>query len=362
MVDVRLMIVITTDQQAAILFGVNLAMRVNADAKESGAKSGKNRLKMKVQPDLFSAMEAFEEKRHSMIFSANEVALFHALLHLWNKARRPDQFQHWADELYRRAGLKASTGPAARDNLVNKGVIFFHKEGNRGVPNYSFNALFGFPSPFLLSKNESKSSVKAELTLSKGSVNPFLLSKNESKSSVKAESYQDKDKDKEKDKGKEGVGERFSDSQENFHTPADTKETLPPRSAAPPSLPDMINSLSPDWENMRWTVVQGHELLEVQECFEDYPFDLVQRYLKTVEAKFRPKRSTFIADQGRGVLARAKAELGEKIDSGPSWLPDNWREIASRVTGSDCSQLRDWSQIDPDYKLEFQQECKKHAA
>jgi len=66
-------------------------------------------------------------------------------------------------------GLTKHSLPAARNKLIQAGVIHFHKVGNRGLPSYSFNALFGIPSPFSLlphdgSKAGSKSGVSTGVT------------------------------------------------------------------------------------------------------------------------------------------------------------------------------------------------------
>ena len=101
--------------------------------------------------NLFSAMQAFDALSGAVAFTANEIALFYALLYSWNAARRPAVIQQWADTTCTKCALeKKHAFPDARNGLVQKGVLYYAKNGNRGVPHYSLNALFGLPKPILL--------------------------------------------------------------------------------------------------------------------------------------------------------------------------------------------------------------------
>lgn len=293
---------------------------------------------------FFELIDAFETLSQGVLFSANERSLFYALAYSWNKAHRPAVIEQWLDTTSAKSSLDTRYKLAsARNGLVQKGVIFFGKNGNRGVPRYSFNALFGLPDPCLLEKTDTK--ISSNTLSNTSSKVPVTLK-------VKSPSYKRESTEKEKGNGPECIPDNFPDSRQS--------SISPPSSGAPPSLPDLINSLYPDWKGMQWTSAQGHELLEVQESFRDYPFDLVRAYLAT-DPGFVQTRTNFVRDQGRYILGRAKTS-GVKTSSGPSWLPANWRDIATQISGRDCSNLREWTQISPDYRPDFERECKKKAA
>ena len=141
---------------------------------------------MEEDDTLFEAMQAFDALSGVVVFTANEIALFYAILYSWNAARRPAVIQQWVDTTCTKCALeKKHAFPNARNGLVQKGVLFYQKKGNRGVPHYSLNALFGKPNPILLPYKGSKDgSIKG----SKCGVN----------TGVKADSYQEKEKSKDK--------------------------------------------------------------------------------------------------------------------------------------------------------------------
>lgn len=75
-------------------------------------------------------------------------------------------------------------------------------------------------------------------------------------------------------------------------------------------LPEKINQVRSEWSGQPWTSIQSHELLEVRNGFDNYPWDEVTEYCKWVEGtkdeKFLPGRSKFVADCGRTLLSKAK--------------------------------------------------------
>ncbi len=106
---------------------------------------------MKNDHTLFEAMQAFDSLSGAVAFTANEIALFYAILYSWNAARRPEMVQQWANTTCTKCALdEKNTLPNARNGLVQKGVIFFYKKSNRSVPHYSLNPLFHKENPFLL--------------------------------------------------------------------------------------------------------------------------------------------------------------------------------------------------------------------
>lgn len=137
---------------------------------------------------LFEALQAFDALTQAVAFSSNEHALLFALLRTWNAARRPAVIEQWADTTCRNAGLTKDTMPNARNHLIQKGVIFYDKKGNRSVPRYSLNALLNLDSPFL--PREKRSNLPRE----KRSKSP---SKQRVSDEVNGVSYQDKEKTKE---------------------------------------------------------------------------------------------------------------------------------------------------------------------
>lgn len=98
---------------------------------------------------LFEAMSVFATITQAAELTSNEVALFHTLLSTWNSARRPTVIEQWARNTRQASGVSERSLPDARNKLIQRGVIFYSKEGNRSVPRYSLNAIFNLPSPFL---------------------------------------------------------------------------------------------------------------------------------------------------------------------------------------------------------------------
>jgi predicted transcriptional regulator len=113
---------------------------------------------------LFEAMELFHDLAQALVFSAKEIALFHALLYSWNAARRPAVIEQWADVTARNSGMERHAMARAREKLEAAGVIFFEKSGNRSTPRYSFHALFRLESPFLRVNNGTNNTVTCTLT------------------------------------------------------------------------------------------------------------------------------------------------------------------------------------------------------
>ena len=137
---------------------------------------------------IFDAIQAFASLRAGMAFTTEEIALFYVMLECWNAARRPAVISQWANMTCANSGLSEKHQlPNVRNGLVQKGVIHFRKNGNRGIPQYSFNALFELPEPdWLLPKNGSKPGSKCG-------------SKRGVSAGVNADSYQGKGEEEEKE-------------------------------------------------------------------------------------------------------------------------------------------------------------------
>lgn len=137
---------------------------------------------------LFKAMSRFSDIAQAAALTANEVALFYTLLHRWNVARRPAVIEQWAESTQREAGLSSvKVLRETRNKLEQRGVIFVEKRSPRSVPRYSLAALFGEPSPFIVSLRDSITDTKRTL---KRTLNGHY----------NGHSYQEKEKEKHKEK------------------------------------------------------------------------------------------------------------------------------------------------------------------
>lgn len=126
---------------------------------------------MSEENTIFDAMEHFKVACEREGFSSSEVSLFFALAEIWNRTMRSEFFKAWNSQLFTLAGTRSdNTLKRSREKLISGQVIFYAKEGNRGQPHYSLNALFDKEIPPLLAKIESKAGVKRELTVSKAGV------------------------------------------------------------------------------------------------------------------------------------------------------------------------------------------------
>ena len=150
-----------------------------------------------------------------MIFSANEIALFHALSYSWNTARRPAVIEQWAEVTARNSGMERHAMARARNKLVQAGVLFFEKTGNRSAPRYSFNALFELDSPFSGTTYGTENAVTRPLTARNLPVN--RTSKQE--------------EEKEKEKTPNPYGEFLGEGTENSIPKQENQE--PPRKVLP---------------------------------------------------------------------------------------------------------------------------------
>jgi len=97
---------------------------------------------------VYDAMQRFSSIVRASEFSPSEVAIFYVILQTWNSARRPAVVELWARTFQVYCGIHDERIlKRCRNRLVQKGVIFFSKKGNRGVPKYSLNALFELDAP-----------------------------------------------------------------------------------------------------------------------------------------------------------------------------------------------------------------------
>ena len=114
---------------------------------------------MSEENTVYDAMNEFANITQAAALTANEVALFYALLQSWNAARRPAVIEQWATTTCQYSGLTLKTLNQARNKLAQRGVIFWDKTSNRSFAKYSLSALFRKDNPFtghLLAKMESK--------------------------------------------------------------------------------------------------------------------------------------------------------------------------------------------------------------
>lgn len=256
---------------------------------------------------LFEAMQAFDALSGAVAFTTNEIALFYALLYSWNAAHRPAVLQQWADTTCSKCALeKKHAFPDARNGLVQKGVIFTGKTGNRGVPHYSLAALFKLPNPILLPNKGSKSGSKhGSKHRSKGGVN----------TGVKADSYEDKGKGKESppispkgDNEKESIFPKGSKSKP-------IREQKKIRVLRNNPLMIRMGKWFNRSETTLWTVAEAKSLQMVNPSIEER--DLMEKYYSSSCEYLRKDLYTLLGNWNIEV-DRAKAFVGQKTKSSKS--------------------------------------------
>lgn len=209
---------------------------------------------MEDQSTIYDAIQAFDALTQAVAFSSNEHALVFALFRTWNAARRPAVIEQWADTTCRNAGLTRDTMPKARNKLVQKGVIFYDKEGNRSVPRYSLNALFGREDPFLLREIRSnpRSNPRSKRRVSDG---------------VNGDSYQGKGKGEEQDKG--GGLDVLASRQASSSIP--TLDEAKRFALSDPSMipPDCVEAWHDDRTSMGWEKPKGQTVVPIRDWRAD---------------------------------------------------------------------------------------------
>ena len=242
------------------------------------------------EPTLYEAMTEFHNIAQAVAFTSHEIALFHALSHSWNVARRPAVIEQWAEITSRNAGLTKDTLASARNKLVQTGVLYFEKTGNRAVPRYSFHALFGMESPFdtrdlqrlSRSKPPSKEHKPADLP---GDLQRLSRSKPPSKcrvsDGVNGASYQVEGKYQEREKSAlaRPITDAFNDFLDNH--PQEAANDLQ-------AIADRINGLSPIWK--KHPHLTGMEMADLAHpmtakafmALEDRDWSLLRDYLRAV--------------------------------------------------------------------------------
>lgn len=198
-------------------------------------------------------MRSFHGIAQAVVFSSNEIALFHALLYTWNAARRPAVIEQWADTTSRNAGMTPKVLRDSRNKLVQKGVIFYAKTGNRGVPKYSFNALFEKESPFLQSEMDS---MRDCIRDSKRSVS----------GTVNGHSYQEKEKKKERPPNPQGEWDGVFPSNSLRKSKTEQKRTKVLRNNEKMAFVGQWFSRKPE---TLWTVAEAKALKELDPTKEE---------------------------------------------------------------------------------------------
>lgn len=198
---------------------------------------------MEDNPKLWEVMQAFHSLSGAVAFTANEIALFYALLYSWNAARRPAVLQQWANTSCANSALGKHTFPDARNGLIQKGVIFFSKAGNRGVPRYSLNAVVNLPNPLIQPLNGSNSG-------SNSGSKPGVTA------GVNPDSYQSNEKGNEHDPPQPPKGGDEGDVEPEEEKPKKKRPKKPP--FQPPTKEEFISYLieampgiNPEWTEER---------------------------------------------------------------------------------------------------------------
>lgn len=197
------------------------------------------------QPSAFELMECFHNLSQSVILSANEVALFHALLQTWNAARRPIVLEQWAENTARNAGMTTKRLAVSRQKLVDLGVIFFEKRGNRAVPRYSLEALIGRKSPFsgrLTTPDTSGLPAPIQAPI-QAPIPSKIHADMECKPEVNLPSYQVEDKDKKKRARASSEKEQKQQNQFADNMPTEAANDMQ-------ELVRKINAIGPPWQRV----------------------------------------------------------------------------------------------------------------
>ena len=92
-------------------------------------------------------MTEFHNIAQAVAFTSHEIALFHALSHSWNVARRPAVIEQWAEITSRNAGLTKKRFFISRNRLIESGIVYHRPGGAHKMHGYSLNALFGLERP-----------------------------------------------------------------------------------------------------------------------------------------------------------------------------------------------------------------------
>lgn len=273
---------------------------------------------------IFDAMQAFDSLSGAVAFTPNEIALFYVILSSWNVARRPAVIQQWANTTCARCGLNEKhTLPDARNGLVQKRVVFFKKHGNRGVPQYSLNPLFGLPEPdWLLPKYGSKPGSKPG---SKRGVN----------TEVKPDSYQEKEKGKGQDKG----GGPLDDLSESKPDGIPTIEEAQRFVLSDPSMipPDCVEPWHDDRTSMGWEKPKGQTVVPIRDWRADlrgYGRNWKENRVNRPDGPKPPPKAV----EGPTGWQEAFREI---IPNGP--IPVQWNHVDPDLRGKIQNQLKDAS-------------------
>lgn len=271
---------------------------------------------------IYDALQAFDALTQAVTFSSNEHALLFALLRTWNAARRPTVIEQWANTTCANAGLTKDTMPSARNKLVQKGVIFYDKEGNRGVPRYSLNALFEIEDPFLLREIRRKppSNPRSKRRVSDG---------------VNGGSYQEKEKGKGQDKG----GGPLDDLSESKPDGIPTIEEAQRFVLSDPSMipPDCVESWHDDRTSMGWEKPKGQTVVPIRDWRADlrgYGRNWKENRVNRPDAPKPPPKAV----EGPTGWQEAFREI---IPNGP--IPVQWSHVDPDLRGEIQNQLKDAS-------------------
>ncbi|MDF1815627.1 MAG: hypothetical protein P1V20_25740 [Verrucomicrobiales bacterium] len=125
-----------------------------------------------------------------------------------------------------------------------------------------------------------------------------------------------------------------------------------------------LQSLQPEWNGSLTRSETKAIHLELN-AFREYPWDLVRDWLQSQPEKPPSNRLEFIQTGGISSRSRATKWKSSQIDnttkSDPSWLPADWRQIATEISGTDCSLCPDyltWCREHPLDRGDFETRCR----
>lgn len=287
---------------------------------------------MEDRPTVFDAMQAFGDIAQAVTFTPYEVALFYGLLHRWNLAHRDSVIEEWADTTCRVTGLEPKKQlPRARNGLVQKGVIFFEKKGNRGVPRYSFNAILKQETPFLLPYKEPKRRSKENLN---GEVNR----------EVNVSSY----KEKEEGEVKEYLFfDSLNEVQKKLHELFNKRKQTP------------------------WSDSEKRAWKKCSKLIEEDDIELVLRFhAEPFTDSYDPRKRSLTSllnkwneevDKARNHFEKKSPQQSHhspEITNLANCPPEIWRPIAQKVYGREFPDVESWQELPREKQGEFQSQLK----
>ena len=240
-------------------------------------------------------------------------------LHAWNRSGRSASWAQSTKEVVSRAGVSRDAFARARNKLAQCGLIEFEKGGRHTHPKYRLGPAFS------VLQDDTESDTEQDTD-----------------SDTKPDTYQ-----------------RRGREEENI--PPD-----PPPENDLQAIASKIASLVEEW-SPKFNSAESHELMDNAGKWSGLSAD-DWAVLTAWYAAPRGETTRFRAGKLK-LLTSVDTELEKAREAGfsassapasggPSWLPTDWREIASEVTGEDCSGLESHRDVPLDFRGDFERACR----